>query len=209
MTQHVHTGIGGDGRRDRGHQRRVKNGDIRQQRRIHQYQFSAWAFTTEKAVTSEPVPLVVGIATKAGRFAVSVGRVCAKGQKITALAASITEPPPSADNQIRIAGIHPLHTAHHGGDIRIATTSSRHEKRCRAHGSGASDAIGEAKFNHRLVGHQQDVAGGSSSEPQARPDQSGSGFQQKFTHWVIHSLSVPETRSRQWRPPTWLCSARR
>jgi hypothetical protein len=28
--------------------------------------FSAWAFTTEKAVTSEPVPLVVGIATKQG-----------------------------------------------------------------------------------------------------------------------------------------------
>ena len=25
---------------------------------------------------------------------------------------------------------------------------------------GASHAIGEAKFDHRLVGHQQDVAGG-------------------------------------------------
>ncbi len=57
--------------------------------------FSALAFTTEKAVTSEPVPLVVGMATKHGRGRLGCGRVCAR-EKITALAASITEPPPSA-----------------------------------------------------------------------------------------------------------------
>ncbi|MNL22546.1 hypothetical protein D3C87_1438980 [compost metagenome] len=57
--------------------------------------FSAWAFTTEKLVTSDPVPLVVGMATKQGRSRLRSGRVCARA-KITALAASITEPPPSA-----------------------------------------------------------------------------------------------------------------
>ena len=44
VTQHVHTGIGGDRRRHRGHQRRVKNGDIRQQRRVHQYQLLSVCF---------------------------------------------------------------------------------------------------------------------------------------------------------------------
>ena len=57
--------------------------------------FSAWALTTEKLVTSEPVPLVVGMATNCGRWRAASGRVCAR-VKITALAASITEPPPSA-----------------------------------------------------------------------------------------------------------------
>ncbi|MNE66307.1 hypothetical protein D3C80_1618480 [compost metagenome] len=50
---------------------------------------------TEKLVTSEPVPLVVGMATKQGLLRPLSLRQCHSAY-ITALAASMTEPPPKA-----------------------------------------------------------------------------------------------------------------
>ena len=97
------------------------------------------------------------------------------------------------DNQIRIAVIHPLHTAHHGGDIRVGHHVVPDLESDAARIEDLRDAIGEAKLNHRLVGGQQHVAGGQLVQDGKRIlTKANPGFQQKFTHWVIDSLSVPK-----------------
>lgn len=96
--------------------------------------FSALAFTTEKAVTSEPVPLVVGMATKHGRGRLGCGRVCAgENNRFGGIDYRTAA---ERDNQIRIVVIHQLHAAHHGGDIRIRHHVVPHLPRSRAGAAG-------------------------------------------------------------------------
>ena len=159
MAQNVHSGIGGDRRRDRSHQRRVENGDIRQQRRIHQHQFFGIGLDDRKGGH-------FGTGTAGGRDRHEAGTLASglrtglrQGEN-NRFGRVNDRPAAQRHHQIRIAGIHQLHPADDSGDIRIRYHVIPDLEGDAALAPGARHAFGETKFDHRLVGHQQDVAGG-------------------------------------------------
>ncbi len=87
----VQPGMGCDGGRYANHQRRVDDRHVGTERLMEQRVLDPFSgsLMTQALVTSEPVPLVVGIATQ-----VSTGRPPCWLNQTIALAASIAEPPP-------------------------------------------------------------------------------------------------------------------
>ncbi|MNC06801.1 hypothetical protein D3C75_543240 [compost metagenome] len=97
------------------------------------------------------------------------------------------------DHQVRIAAVHELHTAYHCGDIRIGDDIIPSLEGKAALAQDLRHPVSKAKLHHHLVSDQQHVAGGQLGQNSERIlTKAEPGFQQKFTHWAIHSLSVPK-----------------
>ena len=159
VTQHVHAGVGGNCRRHRSHQRRVKNGDIRQQRRIHQHQLLRVGFHHRKGGDFRTGTAGGGDGDKAWTRPVILRTGLRQGEN-NRFGGIDYRTAAERDNQIRIVVIHQLHAAHHGGDIRIGHHVVPHLPGDPALAQQGGDALGEAKLDHRLIGHQQYAAGG-------------------------------------------------